>query len=242
MRRDVCVAAMGVFASLAGVALGVDAPVSWWKFDEASGSTASDSGTLGAPGTLSGAASFVSGISGNAVSIPGGALDFVSMGLILPGTGGNFSLQAWVKTTSTATSSTVVVGRHDTGYYNGYMLRTNADLAGYGVASKASFYQSNDPANTVQGDDTVTDGSWHHLVATYVAGGAVTLYVDGAVDGVLAATGILSNPAAFMVGGVTAAGTLVNAFDGLVDEVQYYDYELSASQVQFLHRNPGSAI
>src|SRR5471030_2477369 len=90
----------------AGVLLAQASLVAHWTFDEVSGATAHDS-TGSFDGTLSGGAAFVTGgISGNAVSLNGASTSFVNMGTALPGfTSGNFSIVAWVKTTTTAGSS-----------------------------------------------------------------------------------------------------------------------------------------
>jgi len=240
MNRTIAVLT-GVCA-LTSVAAATGSPLAWWKFDEASGTTAADQGPFNITGTLSGGASFAPGISGNSVFLPGGPTDFVNMGLFLQNLGTDFSLQAWIKTTNRSSASTIVVGRHDTGYFNGYMMRVNQDLATYGATDRASFYQSNSPANTAVGTSVVTDGVWHHLLATYQAGGSLTLWVDGVAQAVIPASAIGGNSVPFMVGGVTSAGNQINAFAGYVDEAQYYDYTLSPAQVQFLANNPGAAI
>ena len=136
-------------------------------------------------------------------------------------------------------------GRHITGTFNGYMMRANADTGGYGIAGRASFYQSNSPGNTAVGTSTITDGVlWHHLVATYAAGGNLNLYVDGGLQATIPSQTIISNSANFIVGGVfsTPNSAIINSFNGLIDELQMYDRVLSPAEVQFLNNNPGSAI
>lgn len=216
-----------------------DSPIAWWKFDELGGTNAADSAGAN-PGTLAGAASFVGGISGNALSATGG---WASMGNVLPMTGTSFSMQTWIKTTSTSSASTIIAGKHDAGSFNGYMMRTNRDTANYGTLGMASFYQSNSQGNTAVGTTTVTDGQWHCLIATYnTIDSTLRLYVDGSPESLLATKPIINNAVAFMVGGVTVNGNQTNNFDGVIDEVQLYDYALTQDQVTFLTRNPGQAV
>jgi hypothetical protein len=226
----------------ATVASAQNAPIAWWQFNETSGSTAADSGSLGADGTLSGNASFTAGVSGNAISLPGGATDFVSMGNVLPLLATDFSMQTWVRTSSSSSLSSIIAGKHRTNTNNGYMMRVNLDTGGYGVADRASFYQSGTPGTTAVSTTAITDDQWHHLLATYTVGGQLKLYVDGNLETTISALNIADNTASFMVGGATQFGVERAFFTGLVDEVQVYDYALNADQVTFLANNPGLAI
>lgn len=226
--------------TLAGSVLASDSPLAWWKFDETSGSTAADSaGSFN--GNLLGGAAFGSGVSGNAIVL-GSNNSLVDMGNVLALTGTAFSMQTWVKTTDASGSSTVIAGKHNTGTFNGYMMRANQDSANYGSPGKASFYQANSPGNTAVGSTTITDGNWHHLLATYTPGGQLRLYVDGNLESTKATTTILSNSVSFMVGGATSSGVKTNYFNGSVDEVQVYGYELNSDEVKYLYANPGKAI
>lgn len=230
--------------SCAHVASATITPTNWWTFNQVGSGTALDAAG-GANGTLAGPSAMAAG----GVSL--GCLDvreggWANMGNILPMTGGvSFSMSVWIATSSTSTSSTIIAGRHTTGTFNGYMMRVNADTGGYGIAGRASFYQSNSPANTAVGTSIVTDGVlWHHLVATYASGGSLTLYVDGAVQASIDDQTINANTANFIVGGVfsTPNSAIINAFNGLIDELQMYDRVLTPAEVQFLNNNPGSAI
>ncbi|MBI1825447.1 MAG: LamG domain-containing protein [Planctomycetes bacterium] len=218
-------------------------PIAWWRFDESGGTTVEDcAGRY--PGTLSGGATFEPnlGIVGGAIELDHATSDLVDMGNVLPLVGTSFSVQTWVQTTLVQNDNTVVVGKHDAGSFDGYMMRLNRDTANYGEDGKASFYQSNSQANTAVSTTTVTDGHWHHVLATYTLGESLRLYVDGQLESTLPSQTIVANNAPFLVGGVLFFGTLTNFFTGLVDEVQIYDYPLSAEQVQFLFSNPGLSL
>ena len=156
--------------------------IAHWTFDESSGPTAHDS-TGSFDGTLSGTAAFVAGgISGNALSLDGATTSFVSMGTSVPGfTTDDFSLAAWVKTT-TAASTALVAGKHYAGSLDGYFIFLNGS-SGYGAAGKGYFYDSTNPGGVVTSTTTVTDGNWHQLIGVYTAGGNIQLYVDGVSQG-----------------------------------------------------------
>lgn len=212
--------------------------VAHWSFDEVSGTTAQDSaGSFN--GTLSGGATFVTGgIAGNALSLDGASSSFVNMGASLPGfTSGNFSLVAWVKTTTTASSSSPV-SKHESGSFNGYMFILNSS-DGYGTANKAFFYDSTSPGGEPISTTTVNDGSWHQLAGVFTAGGSVLLYVDGILEATRASQPIGGNSAPFVVGGYNISGTPTGAFAGLVDDVQLYSSALSGGEVQLLFAHPG---
>lgn len=234
-----CAVVSGVCGSAALATVG---PVAWWKFDNVGSGTASDSAGA-ASGTLVGPAVMING------GIAGGALDtrnggWADMGNVFPMLGTSFSMSLWIKTTDASSASTIIAGKHSTGTFNGYMMRANRDTANYGVATRASFYQSNSPANTAVGTSSVTDGSWHHLTAVYVLGGNLSLYVDGGLQATIGTVGIINNSAQFVVGGAftPSASAVVNYYRGLVDELQLFDRALTPAEVTFLKNNPGATI
>jgi hypothetical protein len=230
-----------VLCALAGQAAASIAPTNWWKFDDIGSGTASDSAGA-APGTLAGTAVMVpGGASAGALDLRNGG--WASMGNILPNTGGDFSMSVWIKTNDGTSASTIVAGRHITGTFNGYMMRTNFD-GSYGATGLASFYQANSPGNTALGGPLVVDSAWHHLAATYQAGGTLSLYVDGGLAAAIPSTPIIGNAADFIVGGVFFSHTssLINTFRGLIDDLQMYDRVLTPGEVGYLKDNPGAAI
>lgn len=216
--------------------------ISHWTFDESSGTTAADSaGSF--TGTLSGGAGFVAGgISGNAVSLVEGTNSLLNMGTGFPGfTAGNFSIVAWVKTTSTDLDS-YVLSKFENFSQTGYIMGINT-TGGAGAANKGWFYaSSNNPSNFATSTTTVNDGIWHQLAAVYTAGSTLDIYVDGApVEQSVPAIAMGGNSAPFLIGGYNQ-GTPVASYTGLVDDVQVYSHAVTSANVQYLFDNPGQVI
>ncbi len=85
---------------------------------------------------------------------------------------------------------------------------------------------------------SVTDGAWHHALATYGAGGVITLYLDGVLEGTLTAPTPSSYTGYWRMGGQRLSGWL-NGSDGYVngsiDDVRIYNRALSAVEVADLY-------
>jgi concanavalin A-like lectin/glucanase superfamily protein len=216
--------------------------IAHWTFDETSGDIAHDSaGNF--DGTLSGGARFVSrGISGNALSLGQGSNSLVNTGTSFPGfTNGNFSVVAWVKTTTTENES-FVLSKHEAGTLNGYLLMVNTSPT-YGRPDKAYFYGSTLGGGEAISGATVNDGNWHQIVGVYTSGGRIEIYVDGGASGdAKASQPIQANSAPFLIGGINRSGMPKGSFTGLVDDVQVYDHALSSIEVQYLFEHPGQVV
>lgn len=226
------------FLGVTSVARGAGTLVGHWKFDEAAGPTAFDSGPNALDGTLAGSAAFVpGGVSGNALQCASATNDHVNMGAI-PFNASPFSLAVWVKTTSA--THAIVAGRHRATVVQGYFLALNAGGT-YGLPGKAYAYVSTSPGNEPISTTTVTDGQWHHILMTHQPGGPATIYVDGVLEGTRN-PGYAATDAPFIVGGlISAASVPFGFYDGLVDDVQLYDGVLNGRQICHIVSNPGSA-
>src|SRR2546430_15227356 len=214
-----------------------------WKFDETSGTTAHDSaGSY--DGTLSsGGASFVpGGISSCALSLSKTNNGFVNMGDVLRMGSGDFSVVAWVKMNPGDAAPSMVLGKAQAGFPNGYLVEINQN-GGYAQPNKVYFYDSDYPGQEVTSTTSVNDGNWHQIVGVYVAGANKYIYVDGApAEASNASRPLVVDDAKFVIGGVDSDGTPGSAFTGLIDEVQIYNYALSPSEVDFLFQNPAQEI
>lgn len=230
-----------VFLSLLCTVANAQQPLAWWRFDESSGSTATDSvGTFN--GILAGGANFVSGgISGNAISIARASNALVNMGTSFPGfVGSDFTLISWIKTTDTQLS--IFAGKHASGTGNGYYTAINSGgPTSYGEQNKAYAYTGGFPFESPISTSVVNDGSWHQVV-TMRNGLSTQIWVDGQMQSSLISPGLSSNNAAFIIGGVDFGGVATSYYDGLVDEVQVYGSALTSSQILTLYNNPGTIV
>jgi uncharacterized repeat protein (TIGR02543 family) len=197
-------------------------------------------------GTLSstGAAFNTNGVSGGAISLTKANNGFVNMGNVLGLTSGDFSLVAWVKTPpDDTTECSEIISKHTTGSPVGYLMELNACEGIYPHSGKVWLYDSSQAGQEVVSTTSVNDGNWHQVVVTYQSGGSKYIYVDGApAEAGKPSVAIVPNAGSFVVGGVTAGGIGESRFTGLIDEVQVYNYALSAEQVGLLFASPAQEI
>lgn len=217
-------------------------PVGHWSFNESGGSVAHDN-TDGFHGNLSSSASFASGgISGNAISLNRAANGFVSMGNVLAMEGRDFSLVAWVKMNpGDTTPDTIILGKHESGSANGYLLMVNQGGGG-GQDNKAVFYAGGLVVDGPVSKSSVNDGEWHQVVGVYKASVNKFIYVDGVAQATNIAPAINENTAAFIIGGLSLSGEPASRFTGWIDEVQVYDYALTPNEVLYLFQNPSLTL
>jgi hypothetical protein len=217
-----------------------DGPVGYWRLGEASGTSAVDASgnglagtyqggvTLGVPGALRSDPSTAARLDGvnDKVSVPdpaSGALDF--------GTG-DFSVEFWLATS--VNGEQAVIGKRSSGPY---WQVTVTDDGGHVGALRVTIF---DGAVTrqVYGAARVDDGAWHHAVVLFDRDAGITVYVDGATAGLVAApsTGNVSNSAALQIGKISG----YKGFTGDLDEIAVYPSLLAGSRVQAHFATAGS--
>ena len=216
-------------------------PNAHWRFDEASGSIATDSSSNGHTGTIIGAVR-VPGQMGGGLSFDG-ADDYVFASDAQSGgtTGAgldmgtrDWTVAAWIKTTS----SGMVVAKM------GYVGGSNPDGWGLSVSANgtvgASIHKSGvGTVNIFSGDGaTVNDGQWHHIAAVFAQAGSMSRYVDGVRSGTLYSLASLSgqtlnNSLQVRIGARDQAGDEV-FFSGLIDEARVYALALTAQEIATL--------
>jgi len=230
-----------------------------YKFDEAAAAPTALNAVAGSPTGAVGAniTTGVAGISGNAYSFIGAAAtqaDCVDMGnasfFTAINTSGKLSFTAWVKTTDTTGNRNCVVFAGDDTVANVY---TDMGVAAGQAGALGAVSARNRPATAPAGAQqtgiystptvaAVNDGAWHHLVMTVELS---TAKLELWVDGVLANTQTMPSPffptfKNFEIGRL-GRGTPVDAYSGLVDDVQVYDHVLTPGQIGYLKNHPGTA-
>lgn len=195
--------------------------VGWWKLDETSGTTASDSSGTGMTGTLGGGLSFsgAKGILGNCLT---GMNTSASRWITVPNNAAqnfsaDFTIATWVKTT---------------GLFNFYKNSSNGpdqyEFSMRGSAFNGLYFRGNG-LDTILADNRLSllqNNEWHHLCATRL-GEAINLFIDGIKQRVSGS----KNNASF----ATNTLNLTIRCDGVLDDVRIYNKALGESQVNQLY-------
>jgi len=200
--------------------------VGWWKLDDASGKTASDSSGHGRNGTLKGTVSFdndsVPGRIGRALKL--GTDDYIQITGYKGVTGTRpRTLAAWVKTTS-GEGEIMSWGLED----YGSMWIFRIVRSGIHVEPGGGYLYTN---------SRVHDNEWHHVAAVVDEGDPpnlhdhASLYKDGVVQeihdiGLLDLWPIDT--------GSDLDVRIGRRFEGLLDDVRIYDRALSADEIEAL--------
>jgi len=231
-----------VTVSLSGTGTALDPTLAgWWKFDEGTGTTVSDSSGNGNTGAFSGGVTWTTGKFGDAISLDGATGFIQGSG---PGTGFPIgasarTITAWVNVSNAPSADNAIL------HYG----------TGSGTPAAASFhlYMTGSPAGhiglgngygfgTIMSSQSVADGNWHLVVGVYdggaSAGGDNTLhiYIDGVLDtsGVPSTTPATGTASNWRIGQFIASST---PFHGLIDDVKIYSRALGASEIAGLMTN-----
>lgn len=204
--------------------------------DHVSGTTTTDAVNPAITGTLVNGAATVAGKVGNAFSFNGvnSYMDIAHDNSFDIGTG-NFSLGAWIKTGVTTNSS----GGGSFSTIQSMITQRNPANGGQGYtwflrSGQLSFIMNDGTATEFNSGITLSDGQWHHVFLTVnrtsTFGGL--MYVDGQPVYSFNPTvrpGSLSFNSPVRVGNDT--WNTQQAFQGQIDEAQWYSRALSAKEV-----------
>ena len=213
-----------------------DTPVSYWKLDETTGTTAVDSvggnnGTYAgatlnqAPLINAGTAVLFSG-SGSGITVPDAAA--LDLGTV-------FTVRAWVKTSSAAAMTIYEKGQSGS-TWPGYWLRILADGR---VSCEVRSGNADNPKAVATTTVTVNDGARHMIDAVFVGSGTLKIYIDG-VERASVSHSIASawNTATALYIGARFGGG--EAYAGALDELALFASALSAARI-VVHYNAGIA-
>ena|GEM_PF-1112059 len=218
------------------VSIGPVGTVSYWKFDEASGSTyIDDIGNNDAiaiitpvpvTGQVSGAQKFTGTSKLNVAA--NSSFDFRASD--------NFSVEFWYNGSSAPSTVKSAIGRYIPEKNARWWVGLNAS------DGRARFYMSAGTESAVVYGSTITDGKWHHVAATRNASsGVLKLYVDGVLRSSATkhfTSDFSSASANLNIGWLS----LMDAYTltGNLDELAIHKTELTASDIQ-IHYNQGIA-
>jgi len=167
--------------------------------------------------------------------------DIVTMGNVLnmanDGTDA-FTISCWFKTTDYNTQ--ILVGKQtNASPYNGYNFTVSASQIGFflGTLTSSALIQGTTPVIP-----SVTDGNWHHLALTYDGSQDIsgfTIYYDNYTPAITTNKNntptSVSNNADFTIGARGTAGSNAGNVNGNIDEVAYFNSELSASDISTIY-------
>ncbi|MFF3330098.1 LamG-like jellyroll fold domain-containing protein [Streptomyces sp. NPDC002888] len=215
----------------------------YWRYDESSGTFASDSGGHDDGGGYVSAPSYrqtpaaVPG-AGTALGLNGSSeYVYSEKRHSRPGT---YTAETWFRTTTTRGGRILGFG-DNFGSGPGYFSRnsdrlvymTNAGRLGFGTGSVRTGNQA-----TLLTSAAYNDGAWHHVAATQGPQG-MRLYVDGVQAGSNTVTTALNTTGFWRVGADTLSGWPSNPtsafFAGTVDETAVYPTALTAARVAAHH-------
>jgi len=223
----------------------------WWKFDEESGASTTDSSANNNTGTLYNMSDpWVAGKFGNALDFDGYD-DYVQVAdhsSIEFGTG-SFSISFWIKKDAFTTDSHILINGSSAGTGNRYEIaNTNSYGDGDPTPSGAIVFviDDNDAAGNkkvLTSDTTFITGDWVHCVCIRNASNQqLYIYRNGVLDDDKPghALNINSTGEPLYIAQNEDGGA---RFEGQLDDIRFYNYVLSADDIDDLYNaGPGLAV
>ena len=199
----------------------------YWKLDDGSGTSATDSSTNGNTGTLTNSPTWTTGQVGGAVNFDG-VDDTLTTSKTIPNAG---TVSLWVNTTAVLDSGDYYVSVGGATAGNSMFLRFNS-YSGY---NKWDFNMRGNFGTDVyvSGPTLTTDTQqgWHYLTAVWDTSKGASFYLDGTL---LNSTTTTTDAFASMT--LSIGNQSSNTWLGKIDEVRLYDRMLSADEVSQLYR------
>jgi len=202
--------------------------VSYWTFDEGSGTIAYDSAS-GNDGTINGA-QWTSGVRGTALSFDGED-DYVDCGNEAStgfSSGDNFTVEAWIKY-SGPTNFRAIAARHDD-------IRGTFNYALGLAEGKLVFVadQAYEGAIRLSSNINLLENLWYHVAGVY-DNKSMSVYVNGVEQGsaLFDEGGLTDRGANFYIGntGHWSGYEDIRYFNGVIDELRIYDTALSDTAI-----------
>jgi hypothetical protein len=199
--------------------------VGYWKLNQTSGTTATDSSPFGANGTLSGTAHWSTDCGGMTCFDFDGSTNYfstTSASQLQPTTA--LTITAWIKgDTWGAGSETDTILRKGDASPNNYIF----------AVADGKVMLCLDEADTagIRSTTTLSTGQWYHVAATW-DGSTVKIYIDGVLNTSTSRTGTIGTDTRTLYMGGRSGGT--DMFNGMIRDVRFYNRALSANDVKHL--------
>lgn len=200
--------------------------VGYWRFEDPTGMTMTDSSGQGNHGTLVGKARRTLGKFGQGLDLDGAtALVQVPHAPDLNPGPSSFSLSIWVR------------NRKENEWFWNLFFKDDGKFQSYyyfAVGTKPRFeFSTGDAKVTVDGKTGVNDNRWHHLVAVRNSPYSGQLYVDGVLDSSASVAPSQQSTIRTTTPLIIGAGN-GNFYTGQIDDARIYNRALSADDVRQL--------
>lgn len=205
-------------------------PVGEWKFDEKTGTAANDTSGNGNNGTFysdPGASTWARGKLGSALNFGGASYKgmYIADSSLWDFAGKSVTVEFWEKANTTQSSSPSIL-HHMTGGATpvGWHCQISASNGTVGC------YHQGSSGISVATTSDLRDNLWHHIVWTIDnSAGTSKIYVDGRENNIdNSFSGLSDFDKVLEVGGRNVTGY---NFNGLLDQVQIFQYARSAAQI-----------
>jgi hypothetical protein len=213
--------------------------VGWWKLDDASGGSASDSSGSGNTGTLTNGPTWTTGRINGAVNFDGGndRIDLGSNLSILQNVS-QASLTAWVNANSFVAYPVIVANSIGNGAATS-TSRAELFLNGSNVScgGRAGDGESEQAVITTA---ALNGGTWYHLACLIdYANDTATVYINGVAQAMTGTISFTAGSTANTASRSNAIGAEENGgsnwFDGKIDDVRIYNRALTANEVSQIY-------
>jgi hypothetical protein len=196
--------------------------VSWWRFDEGTGSLAKDSSVYGNDGKIYDA-TWVDGKYGKALSFNGldNSITVPNSATLNFGISTNFTISCWLKPGESGVAQYFLVKDYGSpGYWQFWISSANVLR-----------FSSSDGHPSLAGTVNICDGQWHFVSVVCARNSKAQLYVDGLADGSAQnmAGGNVSSNAPVRLGSSNKPSLW---FKGTIDEVRIFNRALSVAEAQ----------
>jgi hypothetical protein len=228
----------------------VGSPIGYWKFDEGYGDTAYDSSPQGNDGNLYGTCPGAgtcpswtnSGKIGKALSFDGG--DYLqvsadsSLNLV---NNGDYTVSAWLYPDWSSEADNAIAITYEDGGGTGRTLMTidldDDDCPG---SNKINNYLG---ANWNCGNTSIQNQTWTYVTLVVTENGTsdeVKWYINGIEDGTSTTNSTTNDNANIRMG--SYKGSVVETFEGIIDEVKIYNFALTADQIKTEYNQGGAQV
>ena len=206
--------------------------VAEWDFEN----NARDTSSHGNNGSVCGDVTFVDGKIGKGARFGGtnGVIQVPNNPTLNFGSAGSFTISFWMKSTQSGGGEggyglLVDHRRNNDGQYIGYSVEDNSGQI-IGIV-RDRIHEAH-----VYSTTKVNDGQFHHVVLVFDRNAPITkLYIDDKMEGSdISGVNNIDSDFDILIGGQAPPNTLVDYYNGILDQLRIYDRVLSDHEIQSL--------